>query len=47
MLKTLAAKPQNADIYRQMASDANFQTPLSARWPGDVYKLATEFAEVL
>jgi len=29
MLKTLAAKPQNADIYRQMARDANFQNPMA------------------
>ncbi len=37
LLKSLAAKPENADIYHQMAADANFQTPFS--WenvkPGD------------
>jgi len=29
MLKSLAAKPENADIYRQMEKDANFQNPLA------------------
>jgi len=29
MLKTLAAKPENADIYRQMEADDNFQNPLA------------------
>jgi len=27
MLKSLAAKPENADIYRQMEEDTNFQNP--------------------
>jgi len=29
MLKSLAAKPENADIYRQMAADDSFQNPLA------------------
>jgi len=29
MLKSLAAKPKNADIYRQMEADDNFQNPFS------------------